>query len=103
MGTARLFLTPWFPDFDPATAVITKTPVWIRLPNLPAHLWHFAVYKAIGNTLGSFIMGDYWRENKGLYTYARICAELDLSKGIPYQINLKINEFVLKIQQDDGA
>ena len=94
MGTAGLFLTPWFPDFDPATAVITKTPVWIRLPNLPVHLWHVRVYKAIGNTLGSFLMGDYWRENKGLYTYARICVELDLSKGLPDQINLKINDFV---------
>jgi len=59
MGTAGLFLTPWFPDFDPVTAVITRTPVWIRLPNLLAHLWHVVVYKAIGNTLGSFIMGDY--------------------------------------------
>lgn len=58
MGTAGLFLTPLFPYFDPATAVITRTPVWVRLPNLPAHLWHCVVYKAIGNTLGSFIMGD---------------------------------------------
>lgn len=94
MGTAGLFLTPWFPDFDPATAVITKTPIWMRLPNLPAHLWHTVVYRAIGNTLGSFIMGDFWRETKGLYSYARICVELDLSKGLPNQINLKINDFV---------
>lgn len=94
MGTAGLFLTPWFLDFDPATAVITKTPVWIRLSNLPAHLWHGVVFKAIGNTLGSFIMGDFWQEHKGLYTYARICAELDLSKGLPEQINLKINNYV---------
>lgn len=94
MGTAGLFLTPWFPDFDPAIAVITRTPVWIRLPNLPTHLWHTRVYRAIGNTLGSFIMGDSWRESKGLYAYARICVELDLSKGLPDQINLKINNIV---------
>lgn len=94
MGTTGLFLTPWFPDFDPASAVITKAPVWIRLPNLPAHLWDFAVYKCIGNTLGSFLMGDYMREQQGVYTYARICVELDLSKGLPDQINLKINDFV---------
>lgn len=64
-------------------------PVWIQLPKLPAHLWHIAVYKGIGNTLGRFLMGDYWRENQGLYTYARICVELDLSKGLRDQINLK--------------
>lgn len=94
MGSAGLFLTPWFPDFDPVTPVITTTPVWIRLPNLPVHLWHVAVYKSIGKTLGSFITGDYTREINGLYTYARICVELDLSKGLPEQIHLKINDFV---------
>lgn len=94
MGTAGLFLTPWFPDFDPATTVITKTPVWIRLPNLPAHLWNTRVFRAIGDTLGSFIHGDSWQVSKGLYSYARVCVELDLSKGLPEQINLKINDFV---------
>ena len=39
-------------------------------------------------------MGDYGREQQGLYTYARICVELDLSKGLPEQINLKINDTV---------
>ena len=39
-GTAGLFLTPWFPNFDPSTTVITKLPIWVRLPNLPTHLWH---------------------------------------------------------------
>ena len=47
-GTAGLFLTPWFPDFDPSTAVITKLPIWVRLPNLSAHLWHFAVFQGLG-------------------------------------------------------
>lgn len=50
--SAGLFLTPWFPDFDPATSIITKLPIWVRLPNLPAHLWHFAVFQGIGNSLG---------------------------------------------------
>ena len=94
MGSAGLFLTPWFLDFDPASAVITKAPGWIRLPNLPIHLWRIEVYKQIGNTLGCFLMGDYKRERQGLYTYARVCVELDLSKGLPEYINLKINDFV---------
>lgn len=94
MGSPGLFLTPWFPNFDPASAVITKAPVWIRLPNLPIHLWRTAVYRQIGNTLGCFLMGDYAREQQGLYTYARVCAELDLSKGLPEFINLKINDSV---------
>lgn len=94
MGTTGLFLTPWFSDFDPTSAVITKALVWIKLPNFPAHLWHTAVYRRIGNTLGSFLMGDFRWEHQGLYTYARICVELDLSKGLLEQISLKINDSV---------
>ena len=65
-GLAGLFLTPWFPDFDPSTAVITKLPIWVRLPNLPAHLWHFAVFQGIGNTLGRFLATDTSRGEKGI-------------------------------------
>ena len=92
-GSAGLFLTPWFPDFDPSTAVITKLPIWVRLPNLPAHLWHTSVFIAIGDTLGRFLAVDSSRKEHGLYTYARMCAEVDLSKGLPEQINLKIGDF----------
>ena len=92
-GSAGLFLTPWFPDFDPSTTIITKLPIWVRLPNLPANLWHFAVFQGIGNSLGHFLDTDTSRGEKGLYTFARICAEIDMSKGLPDKINLKIGDF----------
>jgi len=92
-GSAGLFLTPWFPDFDPSSAIITKLPIWVRLPNLPVHLWHFAVFQGIGNTLGRFLATDTSRGEKCIYTFARICAEIDMSKGLPDQINLKIGDF----------
>jgi len=91
--SAGLFLTPWFPDFDPSTATITKLPIWVRLPNLPAHLWHFAVFEGIGNKLGRHLATDTSRGEKGIYTFARICAEIDMSKGLPDQIILKIGDF----------
>jgi hypothetical protein len=92
-GSAGLFLTPWFSDFDPSTAVITKIPIWVRLPNLPAHLWHISVFLAIADTLGRYLAVDSsWKEN-GLYTYGRFCAEIDISKGLPDQINLKYGDF----------
>ena len=92
-GSTGLFLTPWFPDFDPSTAVITKLPIWVRLPNLPAHLWHFVVFQGIGDTLGRFLATDTSRGEKGIYTFGRICAEIDISKGLPDQIILKVGDF----------
>ena len=93
-GKAGLFLTPWFPDFNPSTVVITKLPIWIRLPNLPAHLcWHFSVFQGIRNTLGCFLAMDTFRGEAGIYTFERNCAEIDISKGLPDQIILKVGDF----------
>lgn len=36
-GNAGLFMTPWFPGFDPSTMVVSKMSVWVRLHNLPLH------------------------------------------------------------------
>ena len=87
-GRAGLFLTPWFPDFDANTMVVTKMPVWVRLPNLPLPLWHHLVLEEIGNLLGKFIKSDTDRNEQGLFTYARICVEIDLSKGLPDKFQL---------------
>ena len=57
------------------------------------HLWHTSVFIAIGDTLGRFLAIDNSRRDNGLYTYSRICAEIDISKGLPDQINLKIGDF----------
>ena len=92
-GSTGLFLTPWFRDFDPSTAVITKTPIWVRLPNLPVHLWHVSVFLAIAETLGRYLFVDSSQNENGLYTYGRFCAEIDISRGLPDQINLKYGDF----------
>jgi len=88
-GRAGLFITPWFPEFDANTMVVTKMPVWVRLPNLPLPYWQHTVLEDIGNLLGRFIKSDNERKEKGLFTYARICVEIDLSKGLPDRLYLK--------------
>ncbi|KAH9295447.1 hypothetical protein KI387_039035, partial [Taxus chinensis] len=90
-GHAGLFLTPWFPDFDPNTYSVSKTPVWVRLPNLPLHLWY--ALEDIGNALGKFLKEDLDRTDSGMCSYARMCVEIDLSKGLPDRINLKFGKF----------
>jgi len=88
-GRAGLFITPWFPEFDANNMVVTKMPVWVRLPNLPLPYWHHLVLEDIGNLLGRFIKTDKDRQDKGLFTYARVCVEIDLSKGLPDRLHLK--------------
>jgi hypothetical protein len=53
-GNSGLFMKPWSPSFNPATDILSSTPVWVRLPNLPLHFWGFPSLEAIGSTLGKF-------------------------------------------------
>ncbi|GLJ53163.1 hypothetical protein SUGI_1133010 [Cryptomeria japonica] len=42
-----LMLKPWHPAFCPTTEVFDKIPIWVRLPNLPLHLWFDSYLEAI--------------------------------------------------------
>lgn len=66
-------------------------PLWVRLHSLPLHFWHHKVLIAIGNTLGKFLKTDENRLTKGIFTFARICVEIDLSQGLPKSIILNFN------------
>ena len=91
-GNARLFMTYWFSEFDPNTMVVSKMPVWVKLYNLPLHFWHVKVLEGISNALGKFLKEDNEHLSKGIYTFARICVEVDLDQGLPYHILLLHNE-----------
>ncbi|KAH9311377.1 hypothetical protein KI387_026412 [Taxus chinensis] len=78
-------------DFNLNTLLITKMHVWVRVPNLPMHLCY--ALEDIGNVLGRFIKEDMDRTHLGLYTYAHIYVEIDLTKGLLDHINLKFGNF----------
>jgi len=68
--------------------VVSKILVWVRLHNLPLHFWHHNVLIAIGISLGKFLKIDEDRLTMGIFTFSRICVELDLSWGLPNSIAL---------------
>jgi len=81
-----LFITPWFPEFDATNMMVSTMPFWVRLPNLPLPLWHPRVIEEIGNTLGKFKKIDNEWIEKGIFTFAKICVDIDLSKLLPIHI-----------------
>lgn len=87
-GTSGLFMTPWFPYFDPNKMTVSEVPIWVRLYNLPLHFWSEQVLEGIGNNIGKYIKTDLERIDERIYTFARICVEVDLSKGLPDNIRL---------------
>ena len=74
-------MEPWYPSFDPTITSITSDPIWVRLPNLPLHLWNFTTFTSIGNTLGKYycISPNTFECFKA--TFDRICVQMDLSQG----------------------
>ena len=83
-----LMAKPWYKDFDPSTESFNKVPLWVRLPNLPLHLWVDSVLEAMGEAIGDFLLVDYASSNVYRTTYARILVEVDISKGLPAKICL---------------
>lgn len=77
-----LFITSWFPDFDANTMVVSRMPVWVQQHNLPLHFWDQQVLAGIGNSIGRYIKMDTQRLDERVYTFARICVKVDLSKGL---------------------
>jgi len=69
---SSLCMKPRTPSFDPVTDSLSTTPVWVRLPNLPLHLWGLLSLRAIRNALGKFHYRNEETENYTTTTYAQI-------------------------------
>jgi hypothetical protein len=63
--------------------------VWVRLPHLPLHCWGDDALKCIRDSLGKGI--DKSELGMSMYTYAIICVEVDLEKGLLEAIKLSLD------------
>jgi hypothetical protein len=98
MDSRGLYLNKWTPYFDPELDIPNAVPVWVRLPHLPLHCWGDDSVRAIGNAVGKYIDRSEPRDN--MQACARICVEVDLGKGLPEAIKIKVDEWS-HIQQLD--
>ena len=83
-----LMIKLWHKDLDPLTKYFNKIPVWVRLPNLPLHLWLDSILVSIGDALGDFQIVDFVTSNFMHSMVACILVELDVFKGLPEKIFL---------------
>lgn len=91
MDSRSLYLRKWTPDFDPELDVPNVVPVWVCLPHLPLHYWGDDSVRAIGNDVGKYI--DRCEPKDNMQACARICVEVDLGKGLPEAIKLKVDDW----------
>lgn len=60
----------------------------MRLPNLPLHFWGLPLLEAIGPALGKFHFESCETSRHNTSTFARICVEMNFSKGFPSEVIL---------------
>jgi len=72
-GSTRLFIIPWFPEFDANTMVVSIMLVCVWLHNLPLYFWDDRVLAGIGNIIWKYIKIDTQRLQERIYTYTHMC------------------------------
>ena len=95
VGKGSLVLGRWHTSFDPLKEKINKRHLWVLLPQLPFPLWSKSILEGIGNTIGRFVSV----EDDFLQVYdkriARILVEMDISRGLPAEVELLCGERLL--------
>lgn len=77
-----LMAKPSHNDFNPLIESFNKFPIWVRLLNLPLHLWVDPILEEVGRSLGGFHLIDKDSINVFRMMYARILVEIDVSKEL---------------------
>ncbi len=98
IDTSGLYLNKWTLDFDPEMDIPNVVPIWVRLLHLPLHCWGDDLVKSIGNVVGKYI--DRCEPKENMHACAIICVEVDLGKGLPEAIKIKVDQW-RHIQQLD--
>lgn len=92
-GNSGLFLKTWSSSFNPSIYTISITPIWVRLPKLPLHLWNLNSLKSIGNIMCRFLGNNKDTKEYLKTTNKKRCVEMDFTKGFPVDIIMTNDDY----------
>ncbi|XP_058784590.1 uncharacterized protein LOC131659416 [Vicia villosa] len=87
-----MLLREWRPDFNLKTDLLRTLPIWIKLPQLPLHLWGATSLNKIGSAIGIPLVTDECTTHKLRVSYARILVEIDITQKLLDEITITDNE-----------
>lgn len=79
----------WLPHFDPFDVQVSKITAWVRFPGLPIEYYNFQALMKLGALAGKSLYVDKTTLSASRGKYARVCAEIDLSKTLLAKYQLK--------------
>ncbi|KAK1318898.1 hypothetical protein QJS10_CPB04g01154 [Acorus calamus] len=90
MDHRPFILRKWSPDVRMEQERLSSIPIWIRLPNLPLHLWEADCLSRIGSILGVPLYADSATMRCSRASYARICVEIQATTSLPDSVLVDI-------------
>lgn len=84
-----MFLREWVTGFSLKDDMMRAVPIWVKLPQLPLHLWGSKSLGKIGSALGKPLFTDECTARKLRVSYARILVEVDITKKLKDSILIK--------------
>lgn len=79
----------WDQDFCLKRDLLRTVPVWVKLPQLPLHLWGPRSLSKIGSVIGKPFFTDECTANKLRVSYARILVEIDITQKLADTVTIK--------------
>ncbi|XP_058733337.1 uncharacterized protein LOC131604942 [Vicia villosa] len=89
MRNMPLLLRDWKPGFNLKEDMLRTFLIWVKLPQLPLHLWGVRSLNKIGSALGNPLVTDECTASKARVSYAQILVEVDVTQELNSTINIK--------------
>lgn len=87
-----LLLMEWRQDFDIKKDLMRTLPLWVKLPQLPLHLWGATSLNKIGSAIGTPLVTDECTTHKLRVSYARMLVEVDITHKLLEEITITDHE-----------
>ncbi|GAV90978.1 DUF4283 domain-containing protein, partial [Cephalotus follicularis] len=88
----HLVLRKWTRGMSLKLEDCNSIPVWVKLSNVPVHLWTKLGLSYITSVLGTPLYMDAPTTNRQALAYARICVDMSASSSFPSTILLDLDE-----------
>ncbi|CAK8535210.1 unnamed protein product [Lathyrus sativus] len=84
-----MILKEWQTGFNLKKDLLRTLRIWVKLPQLPLHLWGAKSLSKIGSSIGKPLVTDECTANKLRISYARLLIEVDITQPLIDEIAIR--------------
>ncbi|KAF5187581.1 Rna exonuclease [Thalictrum thalictroides] len=89
MAGKLFIIRSWTREIEENRGSITTIPIWVKMFNVPKHLWSAKGFSFLASSIGKPVCMDKVTERKQMLTFAMICVDVPAEKELPKEIKLE--------------